>query len=355
MSRSLSLVLVAFFCLTSGCGQSRSPEKFFNQLLDRISNVTEVPYHPMGVLTPLTAYPRPRDLLMPVEDIRVGFATYIGLGRCGLVGEVSARNSSLGKLQSPTARLLYERRFLRQLKGCIQDLHQSTEKETKKFLGEVEFIAERKVALLPTVFWNATFGSPEFRVFLTSHQELLPLQAEVSSKELVAALQFISMQGVELQTNQDSPDQSDFESKYYLLQSSRLVGQLMQSMVLTTEYMQLGSELLEVAGEQRKLCPMGRKTIRGDYLFNVFQKFYIGEAQPYLSLIHTRTAPLVDVIHELVTEQKVEIPPGFKEFYDQTLNPDTELSAWNKFNRAMSRHTKAWQTVLKQCNLMPRV
>ena len=355
MIKSLLLLLVTLCCMISGCGQMRSPENFFNKLLDRISNVTEVPTHSMGILTSPPSYPRPRDMLLPVEDIRVGFSTYIGLGRCGLVGEVSARNSSLGKLQSPTARLLYERRFLRQLKGCIQDLRQSNEKESKKFLDDVEIIAERKTALLPTVFWNATFGSPEFRLFLTTHKDPLPLQSDVSSTELVTALQFISSQGVELQRDQDSPNQSGLESQYYLLQSSRLVGQLIRSMLLTTEYMLRGSELLESAQEQRKICPMGRKTVKGEYLFNVFQKFYIGQAQPYLSLIHTRARPLVDVIQELVKEQKVEFPAGFKVFYDQTLNPETEFSIWNEFNSAMSRHTMAWQSVLKQCDLMPRV
>lgn len=158
-----------FLCTAlPGCGQSRSPEEVFTQLLERISNVTEVTVKSMDPFNLLPSYPRPRDLVLPVEDIRVGFSTYIGLGRCGLVGEVSARNSSLGKFQSPTARLLYERRFLRQLKRCIQDLQQSNERETKKFLAEVQSIADKKTAILPTVYWNATFGSPEFRVLLST-------------------------------------------------------------------------------------------------------------------------------------------------------------------------------------------
>lgn len=354
MVKSISLILVALCSIISGCGQSRSPEKFFNQLLERISNVTEISAHPMEISQSLPYYPRPREITLPVEDIRVGFSTYIGLGRCGLVGEISARNSSLGKLQAPTARLLYERRFLRQIKGCIQDLRQSNDQDQKRFLGEVEHIAERKTSLLPTIFWNATFGSPEFRTFLGIHQDSLPMQSDISSTELVSAVRFISAQGLELELDQDSVDQSDLESQYFLLQSSRLIGQLLQAMLVATDYMHKGSELLESAAEQKKLCPLGRKTIKGDYLFNVFQKFYIGEAQPYLSLIHTRARPLVEAIHQLVKEERVEIPTSFETYYDQTLNPESEGSVWNNFNRALSRHTLAWQSVLKQCELMPR-
>ena len=347
---------VVLFCTTlPGCGQSRSPEAVFTQLLERISNVTEVTVKPMDPFNLLPSYPRPRDLVLPVDDIRVGFSTYIGLGRCGLVGEVSARNSSLGKFQSPTARLLYEMRFLRQLKGCIQDLQQSNEKEQKKFLAEVQSIADRKTAILPTVFWNATFGSPEFRVLLSTHTEALPVQSSSTSTELVSALRFISVQGLEHRSDQDPKEQSMLESQYYILQSSKLLGQLLQGMVVTTNYMQQGSELLETLAEQKKLCPMGRKTVKADYLFNVFQKFYIGEAQPYISLIHTQARPLVEAIHELVQEQKIEIPNTFQLFYDQTLNSESDGSVWTKFNKTISRHTIAWQSVLKQCDLMPRV
>ncbi|TSA02544.1 MAG: DUF3080 family protein [Methylococcus sp.] len=347
---------VVFLCTAlPGCGQSRSPEEVFTQLLERISNVTEVTVKSMDPVNLLPSYPRPRDLVLPLEDIRVGFSTYIGLGRCGLVGEVSARNSSLGKFQSPTARLLYERRFLRQLKRCIQDLQQSNEKEPKKFLAEVQSIADKKTAILPTVYWNATFGSPEFRVLLSTHTEALPKQSSSTSTELVTALRFISPQGLERQSDQNPKEQSILESQYYILQSSKLIGQLLQGMVVATRSMQQGSELLETVAEKRQFCPMGRKTVKADYLFNVFQKFYIGEAQPYISLIHTQARPLVEAIHELVQEQKIEIPDAFQAFYDQTLNSEVDKSAWVKFNKALSRHTIAWQSVLKQCELMPRI
>jgi hypothetical protein len=354
MMKWIPLLVVYLVTVLPGCGQSRPAETVFKQLLERISNVTEVPFTPIVRDDRLPSYPRPRDLVLPVEDIRVGFSTYIGLGRCGLVGEVSARNSSLGKLQSPTTRLLYEKRFLHQLMGCIQDLQQANESEQKKFLAEVKAISERKKAILPAVFWNATFGSPEFRVLLSTHTESLPLKSNSSAMELVTALRFISAQGLDLRSAQDPNEQSLLESQYYIFQSSKLVGQLLQGMVVATDYMQQGSELLETVAGQRKICPMGRKTVKGDYLFNVFQKFYIGEAQPYISLIHTRARPLVEAIQELVEAQHIEIPDAFQSFYNKTLNSEVEGSTWVKFNKALSKHTIAWQSVLKQCDLMPK-
>lgn len=338
----------------SGCTPSSDPEAFFDTLLERIANVTEVPMKSGNSPSALPSYPRPRDVVLPMDDIRVGFSTYIGLGRCGLVGEVSARNSSLGKFQSVTARLLYEKRFLGQLRGCISGLKPATEDE-QKFLADLQSIESRKAALLPVVFWNATFGSPEFRVLLSTSTDPLAMRSEVSSSDILGALHLISALGPNPESPIGGVGQSELESQYYRLQSSKLVGQLLQGMVITTHYMQQGSELLETVAAQNSLCPMGKKTVRGGYLFNVFQKFYIGEAQPYISLLHSRTRPIVEALDDLLKVQTVPLPEAFQGFYSETLSPEGPSSVWVRYNQALSRHTTAWQTVLKQCELMPRI
>ena len=52
--------------------------------------------------------------------------------------------------------------------------------------------------------------------------------------------------------------------------------------------------------------------------------------------------------------QKVPVPPAFQAFYDATLNPDIGTSFWVGFNDDIARHTRAWQRVLGQCDLMPK-
>lgn len=355
-SQTMKSILPWFIWLwvgLSGCTPSTDPKSFFESLLGRIANVTEVPLKSGSLQIALPSYPRPRDVVLPMDDIRVGFSTYIGLGRCGLVGEVSARNSSLGKLQSATARLLYEKRFLGQLRGCISGLEPATEDE-QKFLAELQLIESRKTALLPVVFWNATFGSPEFRVLLSTSTGPLAMRSEVSSGDILGALHLIAALGPNVESPIGKVGQSELESQYQRLQSSKLVGQLLQGMVITTDYLQQGAELLEIAAAQNSVCPLGKKTVRGGYLFNVFQKFYIGEAQPYISLLHARARPIVEALDDLVKLQTVPLPEAFQGFYSATVSPDGPQSVWVLYNRALSRHTTAWQTVLKQCELMPR-
>lgn len=352
-SRLGHLIALLPLLVLVGCGSGQSPDDMFAVLLERLANVTEIEVENDREIIPVPAYPRPRELTLPVDDVRVGFGTFLGLGRCHLVGEISARNSSLGKVQSVTARLLYELRFYRQLQGCIEDVRKSS-KGDEEFLAQAQAIATRKRVNLPAVFWNATFASPEFRTLMNVAAEPLARDAEPATADITGALGFITQIGLTLESGTDTVDSESLESRYFVLQSGKLIGPLLQGMAVSRDYLQRGTRLLETVANQNRLCPMSRKTRRGEYLFNVFQKYYIGEAQPYLSLLHTRARPIFEGLSDLFKSQKVPVPPAFQAFYDATLNPDIGTSLWVGFNDDIARHTRAWQRVLGQCDLMPK-
>ena len=347
------LIALLPLLILGGCGSNQSPSVMFERLLERLANVTEVGVEQVQPASTVPVYPRPRELTLPLDDVRVGFGTFLGLGRCHLVGEISARNSSLGKVQSVTARLLYELRFYRQLQGCIEEERQSSKRD-EEFLAEAQAIATRKRANLPAVFWNATFASPEFRTLMNVATEPLARDAEPATADITGALGFITQIGLNLESGSETVDSESLESRYFVLQSGKLIGPLLQGMAVSRDYLDRGTRLLETVASQNRLCPMGRKTRRGEYLFNVFQKYYIGEAQPYLSLLHTRARPIFEGLSDLLKMQKVPVPQAFQAFYDATLNPDIGTSLWVGFNDAIARHTRAWQQVLGQCDLMPK-
>jgi len=345
-------VLVMLLAL-GGCGNNRSPNVMFERLLERLSNVTEVEMEPGSTVAPLPAYPRPRDLTLPLDDVRVGLGTFHGLGRCRLLGEVSARNSSLGKVQSVTARLLYELRFYRQLQACLDELRQA-DKRDDDFIADAQAIASRKRANLPATFWNATFASPEFRTLMNTAAEPLARDSEPVVADITDALGYITQIGMTLEFGLETVENGPLESRYFVLQSGKLLGPLLQGMAVSRDYLARGTHLLEMVASENRLCPMGKKTRRGEHLFNVFQKFYIGEAQPYLSLLHTRARPVIEGLNELLRVQTAPVPPAFQVFYDETINPEISTSLWMEFNEDIARHTRAWQKVLGQCDLMPK-
>ena len=68
----------------------------------------------------------------------------------------------MGKVQSVTARLLYELRFYRQLQGCIEDVRQSSKRD-EDFLADkvatAHFYAEHILTRVPSLVPTITAGS----------------------------------------------------------------------------------------------------------------------------------------------------------------------------------------------------
>lgn len=349
----ISLLILAVLGLLSGCTDTSSPTVMFERALERIANATGVEPGPPPARLPLPPYPRPRDLRLEPLDLRVGFAGLIRLGECRLLGEVTARNSSLGKFQADSSRLLYELRFYRELTLC-QGQQASKPAPDTEFLSQLREIESGKRRNLAIAFWNATFASPEFRNLLNTFGEPLPRDDESSPTAITEALGQFVMIGQELTTGALYLDAGKVEAHYKTLGSAQSIGPLLQGMSASLEYFERGSDLLETVAGQNRLCPLGRKTPRGEIVFNVFRKFYIGEIQPYVSQLHRTARPIMDSLDQLVRVQTVALPPAFLDFQAATFAPDAAAGAlWPAFQAGIARHTRAWQAVLRQCQLMP--
>ena len=101
-----------------------------------------------------------------MEDLRVSFFTYFDLADCDLMQEVSERNSSLGRVQAVSGKLLYEMRVFQRITACEQNLARNHLNAEKGLWLKIAGIRRVKADNLPEVFWNATFASPEFSKLL---------------------------------------------------------------------------------------------------------------------------------------------------------------------------------------------
>ena len=348
----ISLLILVLLGLLSGCTDTSSPSVMFERALDRIANVTGVEPGPQSFSYAVPPYPRPRDLRLEPVDLRVGFAGLVQLGECRLLGEVTARNSSLGKFQADSSRLLYELRFYRGLTLCLGEQMAKSAPDAG-FLRQLREIEAGKRRNLPIAFWNATFASPEFRSLLNTATESLSRDAESSPTEIAEALDAFIRIGQELTSGSLEADASRVEARYQTLGSNRVVGPLLQAMAASLGYLERSSGLLETVARQNRLCPAGRKTPRGKYLHNVFRKFYVGEIQPYLSQVHGTARPIMERLDQLARLQSIEVPPAFREFHAATFATDSPGALWPAFQAGIARHTRAWQSVLGQCQLMP--
>jgi hypothetical protein len=244
-------------------------------------------------------------------------------------------------------------RFFRQLRACENEVRRNRPQD-REFLDELAAIRRAKEANLPRTFWNATFASPEFRTLLSTGTPALQRNQTVSLADVEAALDVLTQLGRDLLERPPDLDLAALEGQYYHLQVGKLVGELLHGLHLSRHSLAQATGILRKTAEARQLCPMGTKTTRSGYLFNVFVKFYAGEVQPYISALHRHSAPLFVQLHRLRQVETLEPPGAFVDFYDRWLNPEAADGLWLNFDRALKEHTQAWQRVLQQCGMMPQ-
>ncbi|HYE36895.1 DUF3080 family protein [Methylocaldum sp.] len=345
----MRFIVIVLVLGLAGCGGD-SPEAMFENYLERLANVTEIKIDEAAAPPAVPPYPRARDIVLPVDDIRIGVITYLEMTRCGLIGEISGRNSSLGRVQRETGRFLYELNVFRKLSECEAELQSS--EEDQDFDRKIKSIRQAKAENLPKAFWNATFAAKEFRVFMDTATNPLQRDEKISAARFERPIRYLASLGSKLEEAPSIPP-NEFEQRYFELQADKTGGKIVRALSLSGFYLDRVARLLEQAASTGRICPMGKKTRQAEYLFNVFVKFYAGEVQPYISRLHQTASPLLESMRYLKENQRVEIPPVFESYYAVILDPGNDQGLWHHFNAALQRHTRAWQSILKPCGMMP--
>jgi len=191
--------------------------------------------------------------------------------------DVSERNSSLGRVQAVSGRLLYEMRFLQKITACEQKLARNNQHQEKDLRIKIAEILQVKAENLPRVFWNATFASPEFRKLLDTGTRSLQRNEPVYLANILSSLGYLTHLGRNLDTTIPDISERAFEQHYFHLQVDKIGGKLLQGLETSRVNLARASLILDNASKTNRLCPMGRKTTAGEYVFNVFRKYYAGK------------------------------------------------------------------------------
>lgn len=343
------LLLLLLALLGSGCASPDDPAGLLDDYNERLARVLERSV-PARAPTRVPAWPAARDLQMTPADVRVGLRTFLEFDRCGLLQQISERNSSLGKLQPSSQRLLYELRLLDGLQRCVDltagDLLSDDERR-REFAAVVRETLATKAADLPQVYWNATFGAAEFREFLGV--TATPLQpGEQAPAGAVEAIVFLSTLG----PGRPLPGVDELERHYQQLVGNRLGARLWLGMDLAARELDRGSSLLEQQAADGGLCPAGRPTPRAQRLYGVFESQYLARIQPWLALHAREGRALAGAMEKLWQAQQATPPAAMVDYRRQAFAGAQSLP--EIFTSATRRHALAWRAVLAPCGLAPR-
>lgn len=332
--------------VVSGCVQEPTEQASVKDYIWRLSNVLDYDYQtpPVNV----AAYPRTRDLTLKVSDHSIDLLDFLAMTGCQLQITAGQRNSGLGRVMSNSQSFLYQWRFIQESGACLAYLKD----EDPTLYQTLAAVVEVKKAELSRYAWLALWGGPELKQYFgVSQQWLSPQQPLALTPDTynivldVIAMDANALKDVALY-------ETAFEEALYEFQLRNTGGQWLATLAGLTQYLQLGTAMLTSETGQR-LCPKGKVTPKAKILKTVFDKFYIGQVQPYLSFVHRNSETWWQQQTAMLEVFTFKGPEAFEQFVSKYLNQDRDDGLWQRYERAQRSHVVAWQSVLRQCGLMP--
>ena len=304
---------------------------------ERLMRVLDESVAQPAMSSSLPRLPRVRDLVMTLETGSVNPIEYLQLGDCELQNLIAKRNSSLGKLALPSQRLVYELNFLRLSGDCQAQLN---DQELSAYLQEV---TEKKRELLPSLIWQATLGSKEFRE-LWKYRKLSELPALDPQVELT--LSRLNNYIDAWLAGDYRVDSARLEAQLSIIRWGNAGEHLSQWMIFSDE-LAMGTAILNSRLAKQPLCFKDMKTKVADRFHTLVRQFLIGSIQPQVARLNRDHYSLFPLLRSLEGKLSIGEPSAYTAWREQRdLLLDHSVSA-------LSRHVRSLEPLLKQCGYLP--
>lgn len=351
----LTLIWLLFSLLTlSSCDQQPGAESIMVNYLSRVARPVGATYEQQLHKQGLVALEK-RTLHLPLPTIRLSLFDILAITHCQpLTQKLAERNSSLGRVMSASHQFLFENALLEAINHCLQ--HPQT-LQKPQLANQLHWWYQQKSMALPATLWNGLFSTDEMLLSLSfSTPPLAPDSAR--SEATIAALEFFTTQATLISNSaEDIAPQRVWDQHFFKLRQRRYLGELAQATLLATYTLNTISDWLVQRQHQRPVCPQQRPTPKAKILNTVFKKFYIGEVQPYLAHLNKLQVEWQQTMQQLLQQLPNQSNhPNWLHFKAQFIgSPDQSPRQFISFQQAAKRHARAWQQLLQQCLLMPRL
>ena len=366
------VISVAMFALL-GCFGGSTVKQSIDDYAARLSRVLDTPLPDSfndKITTPLPKLADSATLKHAIEGVNINLREFYALQDCELGTVVAERNTSLGKSQLPSQRLVYESKLLNVLKSCEAALTKENESNQRNaaLAATIASWREQKTQDYSKTWANLVQGSQELRLALNTPERLFSVENNKDALSSVNALYYISSlsnKGLLLSdmyssntassdteteaTNENNSESiiesSELEQQLKIIRSARLPATLWHTQQTLTQNLSLLTNLLETQLDAVS-CPEGRASDKAKILRNVFYLFFIEEIQPVGSLVNQYHYKLAPLWEDWLAQ------PSLHEEFKRYIRQQSQ-DGFNQYSSAMKAHVNLWQGFLGRCNLSP--
>lgn len=333
--------------IVSGCEPKNPAIEAIDNYQARIGNVLELASADLNAS--LTQYPAQNKRQWPINENKINLLEFLQLKECGLQSLVGQRNSGLGKFMPADQLLVYKHELILGLKKCVTILTKikADPEDTQRYK---DYIANSE-SNLSKLFFNATFGSDEFKTLFSSSRNYSVTTIKQDYSTVLDSLQLIQRVGNEM--GGDTFNTDLYQKTQNSLIGFNTIGDIIYLINRYTDTLNTIALTLENTVQTKPICLDQYTSPKAKVLKNIFFKFYAYDLQASISSIFEISKILFSEIVVLSQHSNIEIPEDFRVYIDETVNINQQDSHWNKFSNAINRHTKAWQLLFKQCDMMP--
>ncbi|MGR5141132.1 DUF3080 domain-containing protein [Photobacterium sp. DNB23_23_1] len=325
-----------------GC-EPNTTIRSFETYTTRLANVLDTSPVTININgSDLNAFPEPRELLLPIEDIRIDLLDAYELRKCGLFHLIAERNSILGKVQDKTRQLRYELILLSGLNHCQKVLPENSD-----VLPLLEGFKLQKQTQISNYLWNMLTTEKEWRQQLTIHRSPFEHDAFYGFDESMSAFNYLTFiqQHIRADTSIEEKQADRLIHHQEQLHTHHYFGQLMYSMHLSTLWLEAITGMLE-QNETTLICGPNRNQQKAEYMSNVFYTFFINEIQPYLAELDSQYRQISPALIKLLSPAPSE-SSTLTLYYEQYLGS----SLHEHFRLATLQHVEFWKRTFKRCNI----
>ncbi|MCL4409333.1 DUF3080 family protein [Aliidiomarina haloalkalitolerans] len=349
-----TLVSVFLVLFLSAC--SRTSDDALLDYQKRIARLTDAPL----VATERPEFPQPPRVQVTREAIpefTISLVASQRLNRCRAGQLIAERNSSLGRVQPPNARLRHELAMLTALPECLQDAHIAD----SSIASELTAAIAHKTSTLPNWRQRMITNDPIMRDSLRPGRNLLAVETMAAASETLEAIDYFLYIFTEIerflaatQTSGSLTAESDlqvievnlndWQVAVAALGQGDFLGRYLRSQQHALGYMQALNQQLTDAGTLVG-CRPNHQPAAADYLHNVLMAFWIGELQPMFARwdgYQQQLEPRIQALSDYVDH------PQWHAYFRYLAGSE---SIAQQLQQEVRHHAELWQQVLQTCGL----